>query len=471
LTNNNNTELSFSTGLFSPIFLYIGAKINYESIFNFCIFITLSFCQGELDPDWNTNGYYFHPIVTYDAKARACVQQSDNKIVAAGLVQLSSGNYDFAVARYLIDGSLDTSFVGGNGKINTDFYNRRDEASCVAIGANGNIIVAGFTTPSSTDIDFMVASYLPNGTLDTNFNGVGLYSLGSNNHEHAQVGLLSDGSMVIGGSYDVSNDNAFLLKLDQVGSIDSSFGTNGVVIFDIHGGDLVKDIAIDSIDNIFLAGVSNYNTGHIVKVDYSGLADSAFGTNGIVTLGAGEVGTGSIWFRSIVIDNNGKVVASGSRTESTQDLFTARFNADGSLDSSWNNTGYTTTSIGYQQSAYDIRQLNNGEIFVAGEYKGSSSIGFFKFFTAQYGTSITTNVFDIDNHYTSCNVFPNYTSRYINVNCNLNSSEISIYDLSGILVGIYNNEESIDLTSLSRGVYIVLIQNETGYESHRVVKY
>jgi uncharacterized delta-60 repeat protein len=96
--------------------------------------------------------------------------QGDGKIVAAGF---AGSDFDFALARYNTDGSLDTTF-GGDGKVTTDFAGSgsRDEAHAVAIQGDGKIVAAGLAVVSGI-FDFALARYNTDGSLDTIFSGDG----------------------------------------------------------------------------------------------------------------------------------------------------------------------------------------------------------------------------------------------------------------------------------------------------------
>jgi uncharacterized delta-60 repeat protein len=94
-------------------------------------------------------------------EARSVAIQSNGKIVVAG----TDSRMRFAVARYLIDGSLDPAF-GNGGIVTTDISLRDDIGFDVAIHANGRIVVAG-----TSSVGFSFARYRTDGTLDATFGG------------------------------------------------------------------------------------------------------------------------------------------------------------------------------------------------------------------------------------------------------------------------------------------------------------
>ena len=123
--------------------------------------------------------------------------QGDGKIVAVG----GAGTRDFALARYNPDGSLDTSF-SGDGKQTTDFlFGAADAANDVAIQANGRIVAVGFASGGATGFDFALARYNPDGTLDTSFSGDGRKRTSFGGSDSANgVALQGDGRIVAVGA-------------------------------------------------------------------------------------------------------------------------------------------------------------------------------------------------------------------------------------------------------------------------------
>jgi uncharacterized delta-60 repeat protein len=106
-------------------------------------------------------------------EAEGIALQADGKILVAGRSG-SYPNYDITLVRYHVDGSLDTSFGGGDGIVTTDFGGSSYElARGIALQADGKIILVGTfnNSPGSSPSQFSVARYNTNGTLDTTFSG------------------------------------------------------------------------------------------------------------------------------------------------------------------------------------------------------------------------------------------------------------------------------------------------------------
>src|SRR5262245_49553369 len=97
---------------------------------------------GDLDTSFGTGGKVTTDFAGSFDVAHAVTLQPDGKIVAAGEAFVSVRE-DFALARYNMDGSLDTSF-GAGGKVTTDFAGDFDAALAVALQPDGKIVAAGF---------------------------------------------------------------------------------------------------------------------------------------------------------------------------------------------------------------------------------------------------------------------------------------------------------------------------------------
>jgi uncharacterized delta-60 repeat protein len=165
--------------------------------------------DGELDTTFGTGGKVTTAVGLGDDEAFSVVLQSDGKIVAAGY-SYNGSNYVFAVDRYNIDGSLDTTF-DTDGKVTTAVGSGTDVATSVVLQSDGKIVVAGYSYNGS-NYDFAVVRYNTNGSLDTTFDTDGKVTtaIGSGEDRALSVVLQSDGKIVAAGySYNGSNNNDF----------------------------------------------------------------------------------------------------------------------------------------------------------------------------------------------------------------------------------------------------------------------
>lgn len=160
-------------------------------------------------------------------------------------------------------GSLDTSF-GNGGKVVTSINSGADIAYATVLQSDGKILVSGTTNSSISGKDFFCIRYNTNGTLDTSFgtNGIATFDLqgGSDDVAYA-MSLLSDGNIILAGfSDDGSNKNAAIIRITTSGTLDTTFGTSGKVYTEFISGraDEIKVIKVHALTgNLIVGGTSS----------------------------------------------------------------------------------------------------------------------------------------------------------------------------------------------------------------------
>ncbi len=147
--------------------------------------------NGTLDTSFNTSG---RALANFggDDTAVSIALQSDGKIVLAGTGASVPGAADFGVARFNANGTLDTTF-DGDGKVLTDMGTNVDAAKAVVIEGDGKMLVSGYG--SST---LAIARYLSNGSLDTSFGTGGKVAF----FAYAEASVIQwDGKLIVAGRY------------------------------------------------------------------------------------------------------------------------------------------------------------------------------------------------------------------------------------------------------------------------------
>jgi uncharacterized delta-60 repeat protein len=364
--------------------------------------------------------------------ANAVALQADGKIVVAGLAGI--GSFSFGLARYEADGSLDSGF-GSGGRVITRFSKFDASANDVAIQPDGKIIAVGSTNTSFDDFpkpDFAIARYNTDGSLDSTF-GVGgkvttdFMGLGDT---AAAVAIQTDRKIVVAGSSQVS---LFAPELTQFsiarynvdGTLDSSFGVGGKVRpFLLGGFDQANSVASLPNGKIIVAGVITNN--HLpsesdfgmIRLNGDGSIDVSFGSGGIVTTDfSSEFDSAN----HIAIQSNGKIVLAGivskGRFEDLTDFAIARYNPDGSLDTSFGSGGRVTTDFfGFSNKANAVVIQQDGRILVAGRADGSGIGPPFEFALARYdGNSFDTCLQDDSSG--ALLQFSSSTGEYLFTNC------------------------------------------------------
>jgi uncharacterized delta-60 repeat protein len=229
--------------------------------------------------------------------------QDDGKVVVAGFAgEGEANNHDFVVWRYLPDGTPDSGF-SGDGKAVTDFSAARDIASAVAIQGDGKVVVAG--TASGY---FAVARYDTDGSLDSSFSGDGKalaeFDLGATANDFA---IQANGKLVVVGNVRSDHLADFALaRYNTDGSLDDSFSEDGKVRTDfglgyVTNGDRANGVAIQSNGKIVVGGSggTSYSDNYFAaRYNVNGSLDTSFGDGGSTAIDfteepGGEGGGGS----------------------------------------------------------------------------------------------------------------------------------------------------------------------------------
>ena len=210
--------------------------------------------DGDLDLSFGSGGKVTTDFMEGSSAASDLALQSDGKFIAVGSVGQGSSR-DFALARYNSDGSLDTSF-GSGGTVTTHFFGSSDQALAVALQSDGKIIAVGQAVQSDGDDDFALARYNSDGSLDTSFGTGGKVTTDffSQNDQAFAVALQSDGKIIAAGSTFL---DFALARYNSDGSLDATFGSGGKVTTDFAFSDQAFAVALQSDGKIIAAGFAN----------------------------------------------------------------------------------------------------------------------------------------------------------------------------------------------------------------------
>jgi uncharacterized delta-60 repeat protein len=343
---------------------------------------------GALDPGFGTGGKVITDFGASETADLVAIQPDGKIVVAGNIFDPSTGSQDFLVARYNADGSLDTSF-GAGGKVTTDFGGL-DLASGVALLHNGDLVVVGGTITFSPTInaDVALVRYNADGSLDTSFGTGGkvITDFGGFDVTSAGVAVLPNGDLAVGGYTADPSFSVFdflLVRYNKDGSLDQGFGTGGKVTTDFGGLDVSTGIAAGPNGMIVLAGYTDKASSGsdfdfaLARYNADGSLDTSFGTSGKVTTDFGGLDFAS----EVALLPNGDIVVAGwTQTSSPTfraDFALARYNADGSLDQGFGTGGLVTTDFGRNDFAYGLAVRPDGTIVVAGGSADSFGIGDF----------------------------------------------------------------------------------------------
>lgn len=364
--------------------------------------------DGTLDSTFGTGGVVSAAFNNVSGEeARDLAVQADGRILVVGFTRATptTTNYDFVVARYNSNGTLDTSF-GDSGKTTIDFYGRTDQAHRILLQDDGRIVVGGHAGFLSTEQNstpenrFALARLTPEGVLDTTFGveppfvGTGKITMMGDASLAYALASGPDGKIVLGGrtgSDGAANPAAALVRFNSNGVPDTDSDADPDIYFGVDGssygsaflgnGDIVRDLHIDAdgtirgvVTTLFGDRYSFNVITFLVPFGSQPGRPSTFLLSDEVQLGPGDD-----IVRALARQPDGRfvVVGSASSAGTVGDFGIVRFNADGSADSTFGTNGALTVDFfGAADDANDVIVQPDGKILVTGSARNGSSVGF-----------------------------------------------------------------------------------------------
>lgn len=319
-----------------------------------------------LDPTFGTFGTVITDVAGGDHEDEPfeLLMQPDGKFVMPGKSFNSvTGSFDFTVLRHNPDGELDTTF-GDDGVVTTDFLGGRDEALGLAIQGDGKLVAAGMITdPSTGSTDFGLARYSPDGTLDGSFGAAGIVitDFGGGQDLALRVAVQPDGNIVAAGTATVAGSgfDFALARYHSDGSMDDSFGTDGLVTMDFTGGqDAITGLEILSDGGILASGpaVNRFNGTTdfgIARYTSNGMRDASFGWSGIVLT---DFSAGNDVPFTLLVEPTGRFLVAGlgyNPHTASNDMAIARYHSNGALDNTFHTYGKPGVSMTDLARGYD----------------------------------------------------------------------------------------------------------------------
>ncbi|MBI3786012.1 MAG: hypothetical protein HY270_21690 [Deltaproteobacteria bacterium] len=317
--------------------------------------------DGSLDTSFGGDG----TVGFLNGTAGGIALQSDGKIAVVGSTSGSQAP-KFLVSRYDADGSLDVQFAG-SGTVTTMLGTNTDTPNAVALGNDGKIVVAGqswVAVNGSTSAHVAVARYNVDGSLDRGFNSSGtLIAAGGLFSSANGVAVQNDGKIVVAGFFPGPSTDFMVSRYNVDGSLDASFG-GGMVTTDIGGNDdEASAVAVQNDGKIVVAGYSRTASYQyrfaVVRYNADGTLDTTFDGDGMVITAIGSYDIGY----ALALQGDGKIVVAGF---SDNHVGVVRYKSDGSLDASFNGSGKVTTTVAGYDSAAAVALQSDGKIVVTG---------------------------------------------------------------------------------------------------------
>lgn len=323
--------------------------------------------DGTLDLSFAGTGKVTTAVASDNDEAKKVAVQADGKIIVCGYGKQVSGNSDFAVVRYNPDGGLDTTF-GGTGRVLTPVRNSTDLVEDLEVLPDGKIVVVGRSFDGSK-YDCAIVRYESNGGLDATFNSTGkaIVAFGTGDSYAYGVERQVDGKLVVvGRAFTQTDRDIALARLNIDGTLDASFGTNGLVTTPVgDGNDYAFDVTVRADGKILVAGYATSEGNEdwtMVRYLPNGVLDQSFGVSGKVVT---PLSNGNDICYGMAVQPDERIVLAGlSSNGANNDIAAARYSANGVLDSTFNGSGFVTTPV--VGIARDVAIQKDGRIVVAG---------------------------------------------------------------------------------------------------------
>jgi len=382
--------------------------------------------NGTVDTSFGTNGYQV--INVSIDNGLAIKKQADGKLILFG------GQNNSKIIRLLPNGQLDSTF-GINGEVILSGVTADNNyAGNTIIFQNDKILVLRRMNLTS---DRVITRYNNDGAIDTTFGVNGFI----NNINSRHIFLDSTGNIVgISG-----NSNVYKIeKFDSMGQIINSFGTNGVLQVNIpFAFDEVLFAYMDNQNKILVSSAGDNEANSVFRINADGTIDTTFTYNFNLfypAIAAFQQNGTSYYLGGAKIDANGDSL----------NLYLSKINDTGSVDTTFNSTGYYLESNSNIKSAQRII-FNTNNILVSGQYDDGTNQ---KVFVAKYifSTLSTQEVVK-----TKLIQFENPIKDELKISTKEEIKSMKLYNLEGKLVKI-SLSKNVNVSDLKSGIYVLKIE-------------
>lgn len=391
---------------------------------------------GNPDPKFGNQGIVETDLGGTQSEGTCIAVQADGKILIAGTTEYQDDR-GFGVRRLLDSGQPDLNF-GDTSYAFLDFANSNLETHFIGVQPNGKIIVAG--SAYSNSLKITIARFMANGMPDYSFgdSAISMLNLPSSVTPAQFVMTPSGGLIGVGYTY-VNSQQAFaIVQTTASGDLDASFGSNGLILTSFSGHAEAEGVALQGDGKVVIGGHADVNGDDhfaLVRLLSDGTLDQSFGTNGKVTA---QIMDGDAYGRAVAILGDGKILLAGDAYGIwNRDFAVARFTTTGKLDNSFSFDGFTTKNMGNGNDyVYDAVLQPNGRLVVVGrtyfEYNSGSSTSSYDFAAARFlGGEPTFGIDDLEA--SNISVYPNPASSFLNIDVEdpFSDYEIELLDMSG----------------------------------------
>ena len=312
--------------------------------------------DGSLDTSFDDDGIVKTRVGFFYSSAFDVAIQNDGKIVVAG--DAFADEKDLAVVRYQKDGKLDPTFGNGGGVLTSVTFGSNELATSVAVQNDGKIVACGVAYPASAlqmrspsfdSFSFLLVRYKTDGTLDPTFGGGdGIVNTTFDREEATghNISVLADGKLLASGGIGQFSVSSMLAQFNSDGKPDSSFGTDGLRLFQ---NEPVFAHVVQPDGKILVSRRSgqfpNWSYG-VMRLLPGGSIDNAFGSSGVTTLD---------FSYGLALQNDGKIIAGDTANES---FAVARLTGDSPVPNRAGISGRVVTQLGRPVTNAKVTVIN-----------------------------------------------------------------------------------------------------------------
>ncbi len=325
------------------------------------------------NPAFGENGLALTNLGVGLDEAAAIAVQPDGRILVAGTSD-NGIDSDMALVRYLADGTEDPEFLFSAGSVIGAGFGD-DGVRALSIDTDGTILLGGFIEEDGVRRGALVR-VLSNGQLDYTFGDLGVVAMGDGtvNSDFYDITILADRTIVLAGDTEIDSKTVpVLARFLADGSVDSSFGTDGVMIDSDTSGEF-QAVAAQADGTLLAGGFAKDATErrglYLARFTADGTIDKSFGDEGrAVVFEESE----EIVVHDIAIQSDNKVVAVGEviGSDGVSSIMIARFAADGSPDTELSKNGVLVYDIGTGSAAYAVA-VAGGDLVLAAGYRSEA---------------------------------------------------------------------------------------------------
>ncbi len=429
--------------------------------------------DGDLDQGFGANGTIIMDMGGDNESVAGIGIDANGRILFAGTSD-QIGVYEHLLLQLTENGDLDLTF-GDDGIIYNSPLMSGSVVTSFTTDNEGNLFVTG-----TGNGDVMVVKYLPTGYPDDNFgtSGTVIHDLGSVDETATRCIVQDDGRILIAGSQVLSSDDALIVRLLQDGSLDQSFNQTGWVNLElspwidrINGMVLLPDGKLLVVGNVS-DQIGSDNEIFAVQIKSDGSYDTTFGTEGLIRY---DIGVGSDFANVVVLQPDGKVIIGGGTNDNStiqnENFCLVRLNDDGSLDQSFGNNGIVVTEISSSyERVIDMALQDDGKLIVVGTAKVglSEDVAF-----ARYHTGLNISVSEIFED-TRFLLYPNPVTETLSVSADRKLRSVELLDALGRTVlttrTINADHLQLNLSDLTDGIYLLRASDGKQMISQKVIK-